>query len=149
MTSEDQSISQLYTVSREQIEHYNLSIGMRLIWLNNCLAFMFGVYAMLIIMKPPTPNLNAKAQTLSTLIPYIGIAVSLFTLFDIITSIIQMHKLTENYKKANYSQADSFPLLNGTMADRFFQRLSPIACGIIFLVIWTYLALYDHIVLHK
>lgn len=140
----DNSPSELYTVSRSQIEHYNLSIGLRLIWLNNSLAFMFGVYAGLTTMQSPTSYLHGKAQMLNGVIPLIGFAVSLFTLFDIIASIVQMNKLTKNYANVHPNSEDSFPLITGTMADQFFQRLSPIASALLFLIVWTYLIMYDH-----
>lgn len=144
METANNSPSELYTVSRSQIEHYNLSIGLRLIWLNNSLAFMFGVYAGLTTMQSPTSYLHGKAQMLNGVIPLIGFLVSLFTLFDIITSVIQMNKLTKNYISIEHDPEDSFPLINGTLADRFFQRLSPIASALLFLIIFTYLIMYDH-----
>jgi hypothetical protein len=144
MATENNSLSELYTVSRAQIEHYNLSIGLRLIWLNNSLAFMFGVYAGLTTMQSPTSYLHGKAQMLNSAIPIIGFAVSLFTLFDIIASIVQMRKLTQNYSNVHHDPEDNFPLINGTLADRFFQRLSPVASASLFLIVWTYLIMYDH-----
>lgn len=144
MAADNKGPSELYTVSRSQIEHYNLSIGLRLIWLNNSLAFMFGVYAGLTTMQSPTSYMHGKAQMLNGVIPLIGFAVSLFTLFDIIASIVQMNKLTRNYANVHHNSEDSFPLITGSMADQFFQRLSPIASALLFLIVWTYLIMYDH-----
>ena len=144
MATQNNSPSELYTVSRSQIEHYNLSIGLRLIWLNNSLAFMFGVYAGLTTMQSPTSYMHLQAQMLNGVIPIIGFAVSLFTLVDIITSIVQMKKLTNNYTTVHQEAEDSFPLINGTLADRFFQRLSPIASALLFLMVWAFLIMYDH-----
>lgn len=144
MATESGAPSVLYIVSRGQIEHYNLSIGLRLIWLNNSLAFMFGVYAGLTTMQSATSYMHAQAQLLNNVIPFIGFAVSLFTLTDIIASIIQMKKLTKNYTAVHQQPEDTFPLLNGTLADRFFQRFSPIASALLFLAVWSYLIMYDH-----
>lgn len=144
MVAENNGPSELYIVSRAQIEHYNLSIGLRLIWLNNSLAFMFGVYAGLTTMQSPTSYMHVQAQMLNGVIPFIGFAVSMFTLIDIITSVVQMKKLTQNYVSIYREPEDSFPLLNGTLADRFFQRLSPIASALLFLVVWSFLIMYDH-----
>ena len=144
MATEGSAPSELYIVSRAQIEHYNLSIGLRLIWLNNSLAFMFGVYAGLTTMQSPTSYMHAQAQLLNGVIPFIGFAVSLFTLSDIIASVIQMNKLTRNYTAVHQQPEDTFPLVSGTLADRFFQRFSPIASALLFLAVWGYLIMYDH-----
>jgi len=144
MAAEESIPSELYVVSRAQIEHYNLSIGLRLIWLNNSLAFMFGIYAGLTTMQSATSYMHAQAQLLNTLIPIIGFAVSLFTLADVIASVVQMNKLTKNYSATYQHPEDKFPLLNGNLADRFFQRFSPIASALLFLAIFGYLILYDH-----
>jgi hypothetical protein len=144
MATESGAPSTLYIVSRGQIEHYDLSIGLRLIWLNNSLAFMFGVYAGLTIMQSPTSFMHAQAQLLNNVIPVIGFAVSLFTLSDVIAGVIQMNKLTKNYCAIHTQPEDSFPLLSGTLVDRFFQRFSPIASSLLFLAVWSYLIMYDH-----
>lgn len=144
MATGSSATSELYIVSRGQIEHYNLSIGLRLIWLNNSLAFMFGVYAGLTTFQSATSYMHAQAQLLNSVIPFIGFAVSLFTLADIIASVIQINKLTKNYSAVHQQPEDSFPLLNGNLADRFFQRFSPIASALLFLTIWSYLIMYDH-----
>ncbi len=137
------SASQLYNVSRGQIEHYNMSIGLRLIWLNNCLAFMFGIYSSLTIFQSATPYWHTKAQMMSVIIPYIGVAVSLFTLTDVVMGIVRMGKVVKHYHQEGQKEMSGIPMLDGTAADRFFQRLSPVAQSIFFMVVWLYLLLYD------
>ena len=105
---------------------------------------MFGVYAGLTTMQSATSYMHAQAQLLNTVIPIIGFAVSLFTLADIIAGVVQMSKLTKNYSAIYEQPEERFPLLNGTLADRFFQRFSPIASALLFLAIFGYLIMYDH-----
>ncbi|MBS7565179.1 hypothetical protein KHS38_12270 [Mucilaginibacter sp. Bleaf8] len=146
MPTENKPVSELYSVSRMQIEHYDMSIGLRLIWLNNSQAFMFGVYSVCTIMKAPTPFLAGKELMLAMAIPFLGFATTLVTLFDIITSIIQMNKLTRNYKNANsnHEQELNFPLLHGNIMDRVMQRISPVVTALLFLAVWIFLIMYDH-----
>lgn len=143
MASSNNAPSQLYNISRSQIENNDLSIGLRLIWLNNCLAFMFGVYAVVTLFPSVTPFLHTKAQMLSVVIPYIGVLISLFTLFDILMGIKRISGLIGNYQKWKGPEMKGTPMLNGTRLDRFFQRFSPVGQALLFLVVWLYLLLYD------
>jgi hypothetical protein len=146
MPTENVQPSELYTASRTQIQHYDMSIGLRLIWLNNSQAFMFGVYAVTVIMKAPTPFLIGKEQTLAFVIPILGLATTLFTCFDIVTSVVQMSKITRNYQNANNNngQEANFPLINGTLKDQILLRVSPITTALLFLAVWAFLLIYDH-----
>jgi len=143
MTPNIASASQLYNVSRGQIEQNNISIGLRLIWLNNCLAFMFGIYSSLTLFQSATPFWHTKAQMLSVAIPYIGVLISLFTLIDVVMGIVRMRNILKHYSKEGQQEMSGIPMLDGTATERFFQRLSPVAQSIFFLVIWLYLLLYD------
>ncbi|WP_345951057.1 MULTISPECIES: hypothetical protein [unclassified Mucilaginibacter] len=143
MVSDKDSPSQLYAISRSQIEHDDISIGMRLIWLNNCLAFMFGVYAAVTLFSSPTTYWHAKAQMLSIVLPYVGVLVSLFTLLDIVKAIRRMSNIRKDYELHKNAELSGIPMLDGTYFDRLFQRLSPVAQALFFLLIWLYLLLYD------
>jgi hypothetical protein len=143
MSTNTASASQLYNISRGQIEHNNMSIGLRLIWLNNCLAFMFGIYSSLTLYQSATPFWHTKAQMLSVAIPYIGVFVSLFTLLDVVMGIVRMGNILKHYQRDGQQEMLGMPMLDGTATDRFFQRLSPVAQSVFFLVIWLYLLLYD------
>jgi hypothetical protein len=143
MSTNTASASQLYNISRGQIEHNNMSIGLRLIWLNNCLSFMFGIYSSLTLYQSATPFWHTKAQMLSVAIPYIGVCVSLFTLLDVVMGIVRMGNIRKHYQQDGQQEMSGMPMLDGTATDRFFQRLSPVAQSIFYLVIWLYLLLYD------
>jgi hypothetical protein len=146
MRTENVPPSELYTASRTQIQHYDMSIGLRLIWLNNSQAFMFGVYSVTVFMKAPTPFLMGKEQALAFVIPILGFASTLFTLFDIVTSIVQMSRITRNYQNANDNNAKeaNLPLLNGTFKDQVLLRISPVVTALLFLAVWSFLLMYDH-----
>lgn len=143
MAPSNNAPSALYAVSRAQIENNDLSIGLRLIWLNNCLAFMFGVYAVVTLFPSATPFWHTKAQMLSVVIPYVGVLISLFTLFDIVMGIKRISQLRKNYDKSKGSEMLGLPMLDGTFLDRFFQRFSPVGQALLFLVVWLYLLLHD------
>ena len=143
MASGNNELSDLYTISRSQIENNDISIGLRLIWLNNCLAFMFGVYAALTLFQSATPYWHIKAQMLSVAIPYVGLLISFFTLFDIVAAIKRISSIRNNYVKTKGPQLKGIPMLDGTHLERFFMRFSPVGQAGFFLVIWLYLLLYD------
>lgn len=146
MTTEELHPSELYTISRGQIQSYDMALGARLLWLINSQSFAFGIYAGLTLFMSPTPDLHTKAQLLVTVLPFVGAIISLFTFFDIVTSIVQMHKLVQNYKRYHNAQEkeNQFPLLDSTLFSRFIQRLSPIFSALLFLAVWIFLILYDH-----
>ncbi|GAB2685026.1 hypothetical protein GCM10027037_03060 [Mucilaginibacter koreensis] len=146
MAEENIVPSDLYTISRSQIQSYDAGLGPRLLWMANGQAFAFGIYCGLTFAMPPSPDLTNRAQIFGGVIPFVGAIVSIFTLLDIITSLVQMHKLASNYKKANngLESEASFPMLDATFADRLFQRISPLATTLLFIIIWTFLILYDH-----
>jgi len=145
MASENKPVSQLYLTTLSQLHYYDLSVGLRLIWLNNSQAFMFGVYSALTTIKSPTPFLHDKAQMLNTVIPIIGAIISLFTLTDIISGFIRIRALNNNYTENNHSDREgNFPRLDSTVTNRFFQRVSPVVIALIFLGIWVFLIMYDH-----
>jgi uncharacterized membrane protein YidH (DUF202 family) len=143
MASNNNAPSYFYTTSRSQIENNDMSIGLRLIWLNNCLAFMFGVYAVVTLFPSATPYWHTKAQMLSVAIPYIGVLISLFTLVDILAAINRMNNIRNNFRRNKNAEMKGIPMLDGTALDRFFQRFSPVGQALLFLVVWLYLLLYD------
>ncbi len=146
MLYEDDQGSELYTVSRFQIQYHENSIFVRSLWLINSQSFAFGIYSGTILFMSPDPKLHTKAQILHATLPFIGFVFTLFTLIDIVTSVVEMHKLNENYKAQNNNHAQEldFPLLNGTLADRFLQQFSSVASSLLFLAVWTLLIIYDH-----
>lgn len=138
--------SELYDISRHQIQSYDAGLGPRLLWLINGQAFGFGIYCGLTFAMPPTPYFLQKATMFGGLIPFIGAAVTLFTLIDIITTLAQVRKLRENYSASNSGneQEHALPLIDATATDRFFQRFGALGTTIFFLLIWTFIILYDH-----
>lgn len=146
MTIENTPASELYLTSRQQIQSYDMAIGLRLLWLSNTQAFSFGIYAALTLYMSPDKLLHTKAQMLATVIPYIGILVSVFTFSDIISSMVRLKRLTLNYQKSNNGkqQEANFPLINGYLSITLLKRIAPIGSTILFLIIWGYLIMYDH-----
>ena len=133
MASNNNAPSNFYTTSRSQIENNDMSIGLRLIWLNNCLAFMFGVYAVVTLFPSATPYWHTKAQMLSVAIPYLGVLISLFTLVDIIATIYRMNSIRNNFKKYKTAEMKGIPMLDGTALDRFFPAILSGWSGLAFL----------------
>lgn len=142
----EEKASDLYVASRGQLQHYDLSMGLRLIWLNNSQAFMFGIYSATVIVKAPLPIFLPKEQTLAMLLPIVGFLVSLFTLFDVIASLAQMNQLNMNYRHHGHPDGSegNLPLLSGTLLEGMFQRVAPVSTAILFSIVWGFLFLYDH-----
>jgi hypothetical protein len=138
--------SEIYKITRAQIEHHDNGVNQRVIWLSIGQSFFFNVYAMLVTAKAPTPELMEKQKMLAVIFPIAALLVSIFTLIDVLAGILYLRKLRKGYKgHTDGSSAEGpFPMLNGTKWDRRFQRISPLMIPIIFVITWVYLLLYDH-----
>ncbi|QJD95383.1 hypothetical protein HH214_05600 [Mucilaginibacter robiniae] len=143
---EEQKLSQLYIVSRAQIEHHDNAVNQRVIWLSIGQSFFFNVYAMLVTAKAPTPELFKKQQMLAVIFPIAAFLVALFTLIDVLAGLFYIRKLRLNYKEHTNgsSQEGYYPMLNGNRWERTFQRISPLMIPVIFVITWIYLLLYDN-----
>lgn len=143
---EEQKLSQLYIVSRAQIEHHDNAVNQRVIWLSIGQSFFFNVYAMLVTAKAPTPELFKKQQLLAIIFPIAAFLVAVFTLVDVLAGLFYIRKLRLNYKKNTNgsSQEGYYPMLNGNRWERTFQRISPLMIPVIFVITWIYLLLYDN-----
>lgn len=146
MANDPEKPSDLYLASRGQFQHFDMSIGLRMIWLNNSQAFMFGIYTVTVIMKAPIPAFFAKEQILNEFLPIVGFLVSLFTLFDISMNLAHMNQLNIHFRKHGRPDGHEgkFPRLSGTFLEGMAQRIAPVATALLFMSIWGYLFLYDH-----
>jgi H+/gluconate symporter-like permease len=143
---QEKPLSELYRVSRAQIEHHDNAVNQRVIWLSIGQSFFFNVYAMLVTAKAPTPPLFAKQQMLAVIFPIAALLVAIFSFIDVIAGLFYMRKLRTNYKGETdgSSHENYYPMLNGNRQDRFFQRISPVMIPFIFIVTWVYLLMFDH-----
>ncbi|WP_158825399.1 hypothetical protein [Mucilaginibacter lacusdianchii] len=143
---QEQQLTEIYRVSRAQIEHHDNAVNQRVIWLSIGQSFFFNVYAMLVTAKAPTPELLSKQKMLGIIFPIAALLVAIFTLVDVMAGMYYMRKLRLNYKKVTdgSSHEGYYPMLNGNKFDRSFQRISPIAIPIIFIITWAYLLFIDH-----
>lgn len=146
MAYENSPPSELYNVSRKQIQSYDAGLGPRLLWLINGQAFGFGIYCGLTFAMPPTPYLLQKATMFGGIIPVIGAVVTLFTLIDIFTTIVQLRKLRVNFSAANNGaeKETNLPLIDATATDRFFQRFAAVGTTVFFMLVWVFFIMYDH-----
>ena len=142
-------VSELYKVTRGQIEHYDNAINSRVIWLSIGQSFFFNVYAMLVTAKAPTPELMNKQKMLALIFPVAALIVAVFTFVDVLAGLVYLRKLRLNYKAATNgsSEEQPYPMINGNKFDRSFQRVSPVVISLVFILTWAYLLLYDHKVL--
>ncbi len=138
--------SELYRISRAQIEHHDNGVNQRVIWLSIGQSFFFNVYAMLVTAKAPTPELFKKQEMLAVIFPIAALIVSIFTFIDVLAGIFYMRKLRMNYKghTDGSSSEHHYPMLNGNKWDRTFQRISPVMIPLVFIITWIYLLLFDH-----
>jgi len=138
--------SELYRISRAQIEHHDNAVNQRVIWLSIGQSFFFNVYAMLVTAKAPTPELFKKQEMLAVIFPIAALVVSIFTFMDVLAGIFYMRKLRMNYKGHTDGSSSElhYPMLNGNKWDRTFQRISPVMIPLVFIITWIYLLLFDH-----
>ncbi len=143
--TDEKPLSELYRVTRAQIEHHDNAVNQRVIWLSIGQSFFFNVYAMLVTAKAPTPELMKKQLMLGIIFPVAALIVAIFTFVDVIAGLTYLRKLRLNYKAHTNGSSDEspYPMLNGNKFDRVLQRLSPIAISLVFIITWLYLLFYD------
>jgi len=136
----------IYKTTRGQIEHYDNSINQRVIWLSIGQSFFFGVYGTLVSIKAPTPDLVAKQRLLALLFPVAAFLCAVFTLFDVIATLIYLRRLRRYYEDATeHTDVDHlYPPVYGRPIDRICQHISPVLIPLVFILTWAYLLLYDY-----
>jgi hypothetical protein len=138
--------SDMYRTSRGQIEHFDNAINVRVIWLSIGQSFFFGVYATLVSIKAPTPDLLDKQKILTIILPIAALLTALFTLFDVIANLVYMRRLRLTYEE-NTKDIESdriYPYIWGKPTDRVFQHSSPTLIPIIFIISWVVILLYTY-----
>ena len=145
-TDEISPSSEVYKTNRGQIEHYDNAINQRVIWLSIGQSFFFNVYAMLVTGKAPNPELMTKQKMLAVIFPFAALLTAIFTLFDVIATLIYLRKLRLYYEKAtqNGKPDENYPPVYGRLADRISQHISPVLIPLVFITTWVYLLFYDH-----
>lgn len=129
----------LYKATRGQIEHFENAINVRVIWLSIGQSFFFGVYASLISIKAPTPDLLAKEQLFTTIVPFAALLAVIFSLLDVLANIGYINRLRLDYEEAtaNIPSEQEYPFIWGERSDRIFQHTSTIVIPIIFIISWV------------
>jgi hypothetical protein len=141
-----QPSTEIYKSTRGQIEYFENAINVRVIWLSIGQSFFFGVYATLVSIKAPTPDLLTKQHILTTLLPIAAVLTALFTLFDVVANLRYMHVLRIGYEDATKDvKSDKvYPFIWGEASDRVFQHTSPILIPVIFIVSWIIILLFTY-----
>ena len=141
--------TEIYKTTRGQIEHYDNAINQRVIWLSIGQSFFFGVYATLVSIKAPSPDLLAKQQMLATLLPFAALFAAIFTFFDVIATMVYMRKLRGYYENAASGIASDaiYPPVYGRPIDRIFQHISPTLIPLVFIFTWVIMLLYTYHIL--
>jgi hypothetical protein len=131
--------SDIYKTSRGQIEFFGSSISQRVIWLSIGQSFFFGVYATLVSIKAPSPDLLAKQHILTVILPIAALLNAIVTLFDVASALYYMQKLRHRYEDAtkDISSDTVYPNIWGKATDRMFQHSSPTLIPVIFIVSWA------------
>jgi len=119
--------SEIYKTTRGQVEHFDNSVNVRVIWLSIGQSFVFGVYATLVSIKAPTPDLLSKQHVLTVILPIAGLLTAIATLFDVIASLNYMIRLRVNYEEVTKDlESDKiYPSIWGKTNDRIWQHTSP------------------------
>lgn len=141
-----QPSTEIYKTTRAQIEHFDNAINVRVIWLSIGQSFFFGVYATLVSIKAPSPDLLVKQQILTSLLPIAALLTAFFTLFDVIANLNYMKTLRLNYEEAsqNLPSDQAYPQIWGERNDRIFQHTSPILIPVIFILSWIIILLFTY-----
>ena len=138
----------IYKTTRGQIEHYDNAINQRVIWLSIAQSFFFGVYGTLVSIKAPTPDLVSKQRMLAVLFPFAAFLTAVFTLLDVIATLVYLRRLRRYYEDATENKTDlQYPPVYGRPSDRIFQHISPVLIPLVFILTWAYLLLYDYKIL--
>lgn len=140
-------IAEVYKVVRGQIEHVANNLGQRVIWLVIAQSFFFSGYAILINGKPPDPGLIPLHQAMIKLIPLAALLTVIFTMVDVLASILQMKKLRMSYENGKGMSDTSklhYPPINATKTDRIFIHASPVLLPALFVIIWIILLVIQY-----
>jgi hypothetical protein len=138
--------TEIYKTTRGQIEHFDNAINVRVIWLSIGQSFFFGVYATLVSIKAPTPDLLSKQLVLTNILPIAAVLTAIVTLFDVIANLSYMTLLRRNYEDSVKSiESDQiYPNVWGRPTDRIFQHASPTLIPIIFIVCWALIMMFNY-----
>lgn len=131
-------ISNLYTVTRGQIEHINNNLGQRIIWLVIAQSFFFNAYALLILGKPQLPQLQHLFRMFLVIVPLASLLTVVMTLIDVLGIIRRRKKLRVRYESAGFQdEMNTYPEVDGTRVQRVYDYLAPITLPVMFIVIWV------------
>jgi len=136
------TVSEVYKVIRQQVEHVDNNLGQRVVWLVIAQSFFFSGYASLINGKPAKPELDLIHGALIKILPIAGMLTVLFTFVDVIASILYMRSLRKKYEASlneDIEMDSSYPNITGSKLQRIFLHTSPILIPSLFIVLWSIL----------
>jgi hypothetical protein len=136
--------SDLYKVTRSQIEHLDNTVSQRIIWLTIAQSFFVSGFAVLVTGNPGNPHYVRIQAILLTLFPVISIILVLLTFFDILSGLVYTKKLNEFMQKQKRENKVElfYPPLAGFKRLNQLKNFSPLAVPVVFIIMWIYILLH-------
>jgi hypothetical protein len=136
--------AQHYDRIRNQIEHEDQQVNLRVIWQLIAQAFFFSAYTALLAItgQPKNHMFDGQQSLLLWLIPVIGLLAGLFTsigIFSSLGNIEHLRGLYEGYShdgKPEDESARLFPPIQGPERFRKLGKISPIGLPVLLTVAW-------------
>ncbi len=125
-----------YALFRAQIEHEDDLLGVRVGWLIASEAFLFAAYAAALVV-PSVQHVDARftaaARQLFTLLPALGIVISLLVLSSIVGGVVAAHVLD---KKHGHVPEHLLPRLTGPCSTHLLGLASPLVIPLAIVIAW-------------
>jgi hypothetical protein len=138
------SQAQYYDRIREQIQHEDELVNLRVVWQLLAQSFFFSTYASLLTVKGETKNLlyGVEQDVLLWLIPIAALLAGVLTSLSVFTSLAnvnQLRLLYESYaaSRKEDSTAQLFPPIQAPERIRKLAQLTPIGLPLLFILAWA------------
>ena len=141
-TAPEASAEQYYSVLRDQIEHEDNLIGLRLSWFVTAQSFLFTAYAIVISNFGPAHPQWALAQMrkLAIVIPIVAMLTCLLIYAAIIGGLLAIRNLHRLYGKYfGPPSAACLPPVQGYRHTQFMGQATPLLLPLVFLTVWLVL----------
>jgi hypothetical protein len=136
--------SDLYKVTRGQIEHQNDSLNQRVIWLTIAQSFFFSGYAILVTGNPNAEPFKQMQHFMLYLFPIASILIVAISYIDILSALIYLSRLRHNYKSSFQKEDSKYPPVGGWPNLINMQYASPRIIPVLFLLIWGFILMKWH-----
>jgi hypothetical protein len=131
--------SDLYKVTRGQIEHQNDSLNQRVIWLTIAQSFFFSGFAILITGNPNAEPMKQVQHFMLYLFPIASIFIVAVSYIDILCALQYLSRLRNHYNSNHQKEDSKYPPVGGWDNLITLQYASAKIIPILFLLIWGFI----------